>query len=134
MRQCHALAIVGRHRQARQQRQLGAFLRRTAQQNLDQLVVFAVLADRGAQQRALQKARQVGRAHTQGPCPVLINIEVHHLARFFPVQVHIDHMGVIANLGRHLARQRPHLFDMLAGDPELHRIAHRRTVFQARYP
>ena len=43
-------------------------------------------------------------------------------------------MGVAPHLGRNLARQRPYLFDMLAGHPELHRIAHRRAVFQARHP
>ena len=43
-------------------------------------------------------------------------------------------MGVAPHLGCDLARQRPYLFDMLAGHPKLHRIAHRRAVFQTRHP
>ncbi|MNP54321.1 hypothetical protein D3C76_1488660 [compost metagenome] len=43
-------------------------------------------------------------------------------------------MRVLANLGRDLARQRPHLLDVLPGDAELHRVANRRTVFQTRDP
>ncbi|MNZ46900.1 hypothetical protein D3C78_645960 [compost metagenome] len=43
-------------------------------------------------------------------------------------------MRVLANLGRHLARQRTHLLDVLTGDPELHRITHRRAVLQAGDP
>ncbi|MND69155.1 hypothetical protein D3C80_606190 [compost metagenome] len=43
-------------------------------------------------------------------------------------------MGVLAHLGRHFAGQGADLLDMLAGDPELHRVAHGRAVFQARDP
>ncbi|MCY1458345.1 hypothetical protein D9M71_757190 [compost metagenome] len=82
----------------------------------------------------MQEPRQVGRAHAQRPRTVLIDVQVHHLARFFPIQVDVDHMRVLANLGRDLARQRPHLLDVLPGHAELHRIANRRTVFQARDP
>ena len=82
----------------------------------------------------MQKPRQVGGAHAQRPRPVLIDIEVHHLARFFPVQVHVYHVRVFAHLGRRFTRQRPDFFDVFAGHPELHRIPHRRAVFQTGDP
>ncbi len=132
--QGHALAILGRHRQARQQRQLGAFLAGAPQQDLDQLVVFPVLADGGTDQRTLEEFRQVGGAHSQGPGPVLVDVQVDHLAGLFPIQVHVDHMGVLSHLGRYLARQGADFLDVLAGDPELHRVAHGRPVLQARDP
>ncbi|MNT90633.1 hypothetical protein D3C72_2315710 [compost metagenome] len=43
-------------------------------------------------------------------------------------------MWVLADLGRHLARQGTNLLDMLPRDPELHRITHWWTVFQTRDP
>ncbi len=134
LRQGHALAVVGGHRQAAHVAQLTALLWRTAQENLDQLVVFAVLADVAAGQRTLQEARQVRGAHAQRPGTVLVDVQVHRLARFFPVQVHVDHMRVLAHLGRHLAGQGANLLDVFAGDTELHRIAYGRAVFQARDP
>ncbi|MCY1434309.1 hypothetical protein D9M71_503670 [compost metagenome] len=45
LRQRHALAVVGRHRQAWQVGKLGSFLAGAAQEDLDQFVVFAELAD-----------------------------------------------------------------------------------------
>ncbi|MCY1458347.1 hypothetical protein D9M71_757210 [compost metagenome] len=82
----------------------------------------------------MQEPRQVRRAHAQRPRAVLIDVQVHHLARFFPIEVDVDHMRVLANLGRDFARQRPHLLDVLPGHAELYRVANRRTVFQARDP
>ena len=43
-------------------------------------------------------------------------------------------MGVLAHLDRYLPRQGTNLLDMLARHPELHRIAHRRTVLQTGDP
>ncbi len=134
LRQRNAATIVGRHRQAWQQRQFGALMHGAAQQDLDQLVVFAVLADAGTGQRALQELRQVCRAHAQCPCTVLIDIQIDDLAGLFPVQVDVDHMRVFANLGRDLSGQCADFLDVLTGHPELHRIANRRTVLQARDP
>ena len=41
-------------------------------------------------------------------------------------------MRVLADLGSDLPRQPTHHIDVLAGDTELHRIAHRRAVLQPR--
>ena len=71
-------------------------------------------------------------AHAQGTRAVLVNFQEHRLARFFPVQVHVDHMRVLPHLVSHFTRQRAGLLDVFAGHPELHRVAHRRAVFQAR--
>ncbi|MNQ88069.1 hypothetical protein D3C85_1033200 [compost metagenome] len=131
LRQRHAAAIVGGHRQARQQRQLLAFAHGAAQEDLDQFVVLAVLAHRCPGQRTLQELRQVGGAHAHGTGAVLVDVQPHHLARLFPVQVHVHHMGVLTHFVGHLASQGTDFVDMLAGDPELHRVAHRRAVLQA---
>ncbi len=131
LRQRDALAVVRGQGQAAKVTQLAALLQRAAQKDLDQLVVLAVLADRGAGQRALQEAGQVRGAHPQGTSPVLIDFQEYRLAWLLPVQVHIHHMGILAHLVGHLAGQRAGLLDMLAGNPELHRVAHGRAVFQA---
>ena len=84
-----------------------------------------------AGQRALQELRQAGGAHPQGTGALLVDAQVHHLARLFPIQVHIHHVRVLAHLVGDLARQFANLRDVLAGNPELLRIAHRRPVLQA---
>ncbi|MNF84930.1 hypothetical protein D3C84_673110 [compost metagenome] len=134
LRQRYAATVVRRYGQARQQRQLRTLMHGAAQQDLDQLVVFAVLTDTGTGQRALQKLRQVRRAHAQCSSAVLIDVQVHDFAWFFPIKVNVDHMRVFPNLGRDFTRQGPNFLDVLTRDPELHRIANRRAVFQARDP
>src|SRR5690606_1231938 len=130
LRKRHTAATVGRYRQTRQQAQRLALLRRTALENLDQLVTFPILTDAGAGQRALQEARQLGGIDPQRPRTVLIDVENHHLARLFPVQMYVHHMRVLAHLVRNLTCQGTHLVDMLAADAELDRIAYGRAVFQ----
>ena len=105
-----------------------------AQEDFDQLVVFTVLADAGAGQGTLEEFRQVDGAHAQGAGAVLVDIEVDDLARFFPVQMHVGHVAVLTHLGRDLARQGPHFFDVLAGHAKLHRVTNRRAVLQAGDP
>ncbi|MCY1418410.1 hypothetical protein D9M71_339690 [compost metagenome] len=132
LRQRHAATVVRGHRQARQQGQILAFTHGAAQEDLDQLIVFAVLAHRRTRQRALQESRQVGGAHPHRPGAVLVDVQPHHLARLLPVQVHVHHMRVFAHLVGHLAGQGADFVDVFAGYAELHRVTHRRAILQAR--
>src|SRR5690606_12786134 len=98
------------------------------QQDLDQLIVFAVLADAAASKGAVQESGKLGRTHPEYTGAVLVDVQPDHLARFLPIQVHVIHVRVFANLGGDLAREPANHVDVLAGDPELDRVAHRRTI------
>ena len=106
-----------------------------AQQDLDQLVAFAVGAD--AQARTASSCRNcdsVRGAHAQRARAVLVDLQAHDLARLVPVEVDVgDVADWRAPSPRPAARQRAHAVDVLAGDAELDRIADRRAVLQARH-
>ena len=60
--------------------------------------------------------------------------EANHLRRLVPVELHVArHPDRARMTARDLARDRPHLRDVVAGHAELHREADRRTVLEPRH-
>ena len=130
LRQRHA-AVLGGHGQAAEHIHAFALISRATQQDLDQLVAFAIGADPQPGQRAGEEVRHVGGAHAHGTGAILVDLQAQHLAGFVPVQVDVGHIGIGTHLRGNLLGQRLHAVDVFTGNTHLDGIAHRRAVFQA---
>ena len=81
----------------------------------------------------MQEIGEVLRAHIEGARLVLVNVELDDFGAFVPVEVDVRERAVGAHDGRRLFRHSTQAHQVFAGHPELHRVAHRRAVFEPQH-
>src|SRR5690606_11763907 len=96
--QGNAASVPGGNGQTRQVLQLVPLLAGTAQQYLDQLVTVAELADPVASELAGEEAGHIGGTQAQGPCALLIDVQVAYIARLLTLQMVMGDPGVVPYL------------------------------------
>jgi hypothetical protein len=134
LRQRHGDAAAREDLQVAELSDALALLGRGPNHHVDELFAAADLRHRGAFQRRLHQALDVGAGQAQQPCLVLVDVDLHRADLLVPVELRVTHQRTLAHCVAHAVGDLAHLGLVGPDDAELHWKTHRRAELQALDP